>query len=139
MDELLDLPESSKVVSNTSVCDYQIRIAYQIPINVSYNGVDVEALSRTFEDSLIYTNWNTFKDLTASDPGKLIKELKVGLDRRDTFETIKTTIFTLLKQSEVKAEFALDLIYSIDPDKIEIPQYIGDGLKWLENILCTEG
>lgn len=139
LDELLDLPESSKVISNTSVCDYQIRIAYQTPIKVTYKGTEVEALSRTFEDSLIYTNWNTFKDLTASDPGRLITELKAGLDKEDSFETIKTAIFDQLKQSEVKAEFALDLIYSIDPDKIEIPKYISDGLKWLEDVLCTEG
>lgn len=139
LDELLDLPESSKVVSNTSVCDYQIRIAYQTPIKVTYMGTEVEALSRTFEDSLIYTNWNTFKDLTASDPGRLITELKAGLDKEDSFETIKTAIFDQLKQSEVKAEFALDLIYSIDPGKIEIPKYISDGLKWLEDVLCTEG
>ena len=139
LDELLDLPENNKVLSQKSVCDYQIRIAYQIPIKVSYNGADIEALSRTFEDSLIYTNWNTFKDLTATDPGQLLKILKERLDRGDSFDDIKTAIFDQLEQSQVKAEFALDLIYSIDPDEIEIPRYIDEGLKWLENILCTEG
>lgn len=132
------MPESSKVVSRKSVCDYQIRIAYQIPIDISHNGSKIEALSRTFEDSLIYTNWNTLKDLKASDPGQLIKKLQEGLDKQDSFETIKTTIFNELKKSEVKAEFALDLIYSIDPNKIVIPKYIDEGLKWLETILCTE-
>ena len=138
LDELLDLPERDKVVFMKSVCDYQIRIAYQLPIDISYNGAKIEALSRTFEDSLIYTNWDTLKDHKASDPGQLIKKLKEGLDKKDSFDTIKSTIFNELQKTEVKADFALDLIYSIDPDEIEIPKYIDEGLKWLENILCAE-
>ena len=134
----MDLPESNKVIFKKSVCDYQIRIAYQIPIDISYNGIEIEALSRTFEDSLIYTNWSTFKDHYVSEPGLLIKKLKEGFEKKDSFDTIKTTIFNELKKSEVKAEFALDLIYSIDPDEIVIPKYIDEGLKWLENILCAE-
>lgn len=138
LDELLDLSESQKVVFKKSVCDYQIRIAYQVPIDVSYNGVEIEALSRTFEDSLIYTNWNIFKDHDIPEPGLLLKKLKEGFDKKDSFEVIKSTIFNELEKSEVKAEFALDLIYSIDPDEIAIPKYIDEGLKWLENILCAE-
>ena len=138
LDELLDLPESNKIVFMKSVCDYQIRIAYQLPIDIFYNGAKIEALSRTFEDSLIYTNWDTFKDHNVFEPGQLIKKLKEGLDRKDSFEAIKSTIFNELKKSEVKAEFALDLIYSMDPDEIVIPKYIDEGLKWLENILCAE-
>lgn len=137
-DELLDLPESSKVASMTSICDYQIRIAYQTPIQIQYGGVAIEALSCTFEDSPIHTNWDVFKELKASDPGQLIKKLKEGLDNNESFETMKTAIFNELKKTEVKAEFALDLIYSIDPDKIMVPKYISEGLKWLEYTLCTE-
>lgn len=138
LDELLDLRESGKIISRKSVCDYQIRVAYQMPINISYNETEIEALSRTFEDSLIYTNWGTINDLEASEPGQLIKKLKEGLNSKDSFETLKTTIFDELKKSEVKAAFALDLIYSIDPEKIVVPQYIDEGLKWLESVLCAE-
>ncbi|MFR2559866.1 MAG: hypothetical protein ACLS8S_02305 [Oscillospiraceae bacterium] len=96
-------------------------------------------MSRTFEDSLIYSNWDTFKGMSVSDPGQLIKKLKEGLDNEDSFETIKSKIFESLKQSDVKAEFALDLIYSIDPNMMVVPQYIDKGLKWLEDLLCEEG
>lgn len=137
-DDLIDLPDSSKVFAMQSICPYQIRIAYQTPVKISYQNNEIEALSRTFEDSLIYSNWDTFKGMFASDSGQLIKELKEGLDNNDSFETIKSKIFESLKQSDIKAEFALDLIYSIDPDIITVPQYIDEGLKWLEGLLCKE-
>ena len=38
-----------------------------------------------------------------------------------------------------KAEFALDLIYLIDPKKIVVPNYIDDGLNWLESQLSSKG
>ena len=122
-----------------SVCDYQIRIAYQGPIEIDYRGNHIEALPRTFEDSLIYTNWNLFSELSTSEPGQLLKRLKEEIDKGEDFDKIKTAIFEELKKSDVKAEFALDLIYSIAPDTLLIPQYITEGLKWMESILCTEG
>ena len=138
IDVLIDLPDSSKVFSKQSICHYQIRIAYQTPIKICYQNKKIEALSRTFEDSLIYSNWHTFEGMQVSDPGQLIMKLKEGLDNKDSFETIKSKIFESLKQSDVKAEFVLDLIYSIDPDMMVVPQYIDEGLKWLADLLCEE-
>lgn len=34
-----------------------------------------------------------------------------------------------------KAEFALDLLYFPNFDDIQVPDYISEGLKWLEGIL----
>ena len=138
LDDLLDLPDDDKVVTKKSVCDYQIRVAYQIPIKVTHLDVEVEALARTFEDSLIYTNWDVLSKLNATDPGQLLKKLKDGFDTKKSFDFLKTTIFNELKKSEVKAEFALDLIFSIAPEEIVVPQYINKGLTWLESVLCTE-
>lgn len=138
LDDLFDLSDDDKVVTKKSVCDYQIRIAYQIPIKVTHLGVEVEALARTFEDSLIYTNWDVLSKLNATDPGQLLKKLKDGFEAKKSFDSLKTTIFNELKKSEVKAEFALDLIFSISPEEITVPQYINKGLTWLEAVLCTE-
>jgi len=138
LDDLLELSDDNKVVTKKSVCDYQIRVAYQIPIKVTHLDVEVEALSRTFEDSLIYTNWDVLSKLNATDPGQLLKKLKDGFDAKKSFDFLKTTIFNELKKSEVKAEFALDLIFSIAPEEIAVPQYINKGLTWLESVLCTE-
>ena len=138
LDDLLDLSDDDKVVTKKSVCDYQIRVAYQIPIKVTHLDVEVEALARTFEDSLIYTNWDVLSKLNATDPGQLLKKLKDGFDTKKSFDFLKTTIFNELKKSEVKAEFALDLIFSIAPEEIAVPQYINKGLTWLESVLCME-
>ena len=138
LDDLLDLPDDDKAVTKKSVCDYQIRVAYQIPIKVIHLGVEVEALARTFEDSLIYTNWDVLSKLDAIAPGQLLKKLKDEFDAKKSFDSMKTTIFCELKKSEVKAEFALDLIFSIAPEEIAVPQYIDKGLIWLESVLCTE-
>lgn len=138
LDDLLDLSDDEKVVTKKSVCDYQIRVAYQIPIKVTHLGVEVEALARTFEDSLIYTNWDVLSSLKATDPGQLLKKLKDGFEAKKSFDSLKTTIFNELKKSEVKAEFALDLIFSIAPEEIAVPQYIDKGLTWLESVLCME-
>lgn len=123
----------------TGVCQYPIRIAYQLPININYSGKTIEALSRTFEDSLIYSNMSIFDGVDTADAGYLIKVLVEKTNKKETFETIKTAIFEELKKSDVKAEFALDLIYLVDPKEIAVPQYIEEGLRWLENVLCTEG
>lgn len=138
LDDLLDLSDDDKVVTRNSVCNYQIRVAYQIPIKVTHLDIEVEALARTFEDSLIYTNWDVLSKLNATDPGQLLKKIKDGFDAKKSFDSLKTTIFNELKKSEVKAEFALDLIFSIAPEEIAVPQYINKGLTWLESVLCTE-
>lgn len=138
-DELIDLPDTEKVFSFNSAYPYKIRIAYQTPIQLSYQQEQIEALSRTFEDSLIYTNWEIFKNMPDSESaGQLVKQLKKSLDDEIPFTKIKTEIFKSLKKSDVKAEFALDLIFSVDPDDIVVPKYIDDGLKWLESVLCGE-
>ena len=122
----------------TGVCEYPLRIAYQLPININYGGKTVEALSRTFEDSLIYSNMSIFDGLDTAEAGNLIKVFVEKTNKKETFEAIKTTIFEELKKADIKAEFALDLIYLVDPKEIVVPQYIDEGLRWLENVLCTE-
>ena len=74
----------------------------------------------------------------ATDPGKLLKKIKYCIDNNDSFDSVKSTIFIELGKSDVKAEFALDLIYLFDPDEVSIPNYINEGLKWLQQILCVE-
>lgn len=137
-DKLIELPEDQKIVEMQSICPYKIRVAYQIPIKISYQGKEIEALPRTFEDSLIYSNWDTFTKMDDSDSGQLIKVLKEGLVNKEPFDVIKDRIFEKLNQSDTKAEFALDLIYSFDPHSINVPDYIDKGLEWLKEQLSTE-
>ena len=41
-------------------------------------------------------------------------------------------------KSVKKADFALDIIYKKDPDKITTPEYIAEGLAWLESELSLK-
>ena len=41
-------------------------------------------------------------------------------------------------KSDQKAEFALDLIYAVDPNQLIVPAYIDEGLEWLQSYLDPE-
>ena len=75
LDKLLDLPEAQKVIPRETPYRYSIRVAYQTPIMINYAGEEKEAIANTFEDCLVYTNYQTFKDLSTDDTGSLIKNV----------------------------------------------------------------
>ena len=137
-DKLLNISDSKKIITRKAICNYQIRIAYQTPLEIILNGQKQEALSRTFEDCFIYTNLDAIRDATVSDVGSLFEKVQNALKSNITYSELSKLIFDELGKSNVKAEFALDLIYSIDPEMYVIPGYIKDGLDWLQGVLCQE-
>lgn len=137
-DTLLDIPYKDKVVNINTPYDYSMRIAYQIPIKINFNGANnQEVLSSTFEDSFVYSNLGTFKDLDDPNAGTLMKKFHNVIKESTSLEELQTNVYTTLRevQSDKKAEFALDLIYTFDPANLTIPNYIAEGLKWLEDFL----
>ena len=141
LDKLLDLPDNKKEISKETPYPYSIRIAYQTPVTVKFDGKDKEALASTFEDCLVYTNYQTFKDLSIDDAGSLVKKVSEKINSSSTFDDFLNGIYETLRngKSEQKAEFALDLIYAIDPGDLVVPAYIDGGLKWLQSCLEPEG
>lgn len=137
-DELLTLSEKDKVVEKSSVCKYKIRVAYQTPIQIELNNNFYEALSRTFEDSFIYENLKNIKAIGIMDAGTLLTDIHDLLNNQTTYEDLRNLIYKKLDVSRVKAEFALDLIYTMDPNEYNIPTYIKEGLIWLQNELSLE-
>lgn len=138
LDKLLDIPVDGKVFEHKTPYTYFIRIAYQTPIFVDFNGASgIEALSRTFEDCLIYSNLSLFKEENGDG---IIKKVHEIINKSKTFEELHKAVYEELRgsQSDRKAEFALDLIYSFDPDQIVIPPYIAEGLDWLQRKLKAE-
>lgn len=146
LDKLLDLATDKKAFEYETPYKYSIRIAYQTPISIEFNGENgIEAISRTFEDCIIYTNLSLFmrksdneKD-TDMDTG-FVQKAKDVIACSKTFEELHEKLYNELRnsQSDIKAEFALDLIYSFDPDKLIMPPYIEEGLDWLQLQLKTE-
>lgn len=140
LDKLLDLPEAQKVIPRETPYRYSIRVAYQTPIMINYAGEEKEAIASTFEDCLVYTNYQTFKDLSTDDTGSLIKNVNDVIKSSSTFDEFSIGVYETLRsgKSEQKAEFALDLIYVIDPSDLIVPDYIDRGLKWLQSCLEPE-
>jgi predicted ATP-dependent endonuclease of OLD family len=142
LDKLLEIPKADKEFTEESPYKYSVRIAYQTPITVNFNGADVEALSSTFEDCLVYTNFELFKDTKTTDMGSLVKRIHDAINSASSsFEDLHVKIYKILRngKSDQKAEFALDVIYDIDPNDIIVPAYIAEGLEWLQTLLHPEG
>lgn len=137
LDELLKLTTDQKVFKRNNPFEYFIRIAYQTPVTISYKDSAVEALSSTFEDCLVYTNYNLFENLQEEGVGSLMKKVNCLIKESSTFNELHESIYETLRngKSNQKAEFALDLIYTFDPSQLTIPLYIKEGLEWLQTLL----
>ncbi|MCM1220852.1 MAG: AAA family ATPase [Lachnospiraceae bacterium] len=141
LDKLLDLPYAQKEIPKETPYKYSIRVAYQTPVTIKYEEEDKEALASTFEDCLVYTNYQTFKNLSTDDAGSLVKKVSDIIGASTTFDAFLDGKYETLRngKSDQKAEFALDLIYAIDPKDLVIPAYIDEGLTWLQSRLEPEG
>ena len=125
LDELFDLTDKQKQSENGLV-----RVAYQCPIALSNNEDEFEgeAVPYTFEDSLAWTNREMFLEIEGSKG--LLKKLQEAL-KQEIIENAENHMFKALKRGK-KAEMALELLYLSEPNKLEPPRYIADGLKWLQ-------
>ncbi|MGN1154867.1 MAG: hypothetical protein ACI4TK_01680, partial [Agathobacter sp.] len=125
---------------NTSV-----RVAYQTPVKVKFADTsEHEFIPTTFEDALIYENYQLFKKLKGLGNIKRIRNiLKNEDEERIRKEVYKLIYGTVTKNGQRKkglldkAEFALELLFSKDPKAIEPPHYIEEALKWLQDILVA--
>lgn len=141
LDKLLDLSQEKKEIKYKTPFDYVIRIAYQTPIKINLDDSEQEFIPSTFEDSLIYTNWKLFKQIKTDGLGKVLKLVNSELNSSKTPIEICNDVYETLHnktQSAEKAEFALDVIYAIDPEELKVPQYIAEGLEWMQKYLGKE-
>jgi predicted ATP-dependent endonuclease of OLD family len=149
LDELMSLQDSDKMSS-----DGFIRVAFPFQLSVpSPDGTKTEdVIPYTFEDALALNNIDSFKNLckigqTYKATG-LMKKIQDALTK-PTLKEVSIDIFNALLESPKKAEMACDLIFLVEPDDIKPPQYIEEGLDWLQKklnelnreqpILPTEG
>lgn len=138
IDILLDKANESKVILTDKEFNSSIRISYQNPIEIVYNGEKQECLTSTFEDSIIYSNLDIFTGI--KDTELYLNKISNIINSATGFDDMHQKIYDRIRNSSFKkAEFALDLLYEIDPEKIVVPQYIDEGLKWLESQLSAKG
>lgn len=126
IDELLDLKNEEKVFKYTS--GFAVRAAYQTPIQIEFKTVKSEALAYTFEDAIFYQNIEFFAGRQANGlAGKFSRCVTDAADVKDLIVQVRNAI----REGGNKAEFALELLYSDDIDKLQVPGYITCGLSWL--------
>ncbi|MDO9528797.1 MAG: AAA family ATPase [Syntrophales bacterium] len=104
-------------------------VAFQKPTPVLGYDPNKPMLGRTFEETFTYQNMQIFRD----------NEISFGIDLPDDqdFEKGYTAVFEATKSSSFKkAEFALN-IASLTTAWVT-PQYIADGLRWLEDKTCAK-
>ena len=90
------------------------------------------ACPRTFEDALALQNIDFFRN---ADGLGLVKKIKDAVAINKDISELHEAILKALDNAS-KAEFALDILfYPADPALIEVPEYIHNGLAWLEDKL----
>ena len=133
--ELLAASADEKTEVNKEV-NFSVRSAYQTSISVILDETvgKIEIYPNTFEDALVYTNIDIFKNLKGYG---LIGKFREALTNCKASDELRTAILSALKNGS-KAEFALDLLFHKDPMDITIPSYIDEGLRWLEEQITRD-
>jgi hypothetical protein len=129
LDEALDATDKEKVKD-----DY-VRAAYQTDITLEYEGSNETSIPYTFEDALVLSNLKLFKARTG-DTG-LIKKMAEGVNKPSISEACEALYEALSKNSK-KAEMALELLYTTEPNQLTPPKYIADGLDWVQEQLKSK-
>ena len=129
VDILMNLDEKDKALVYPN--GYAVRSAYQTSAKLKIGTNYVDVYANTFEDALFYRNFDFFK-------GR--KGTGLASKFRDIADTVKdaddlTAKVILAIGNGDKAEFALDLLFSDDLEKLSVPDYIEHGLLWLKEQL----
>jgi hypothetical protein len=133
LDALLDKPEAEKAKAYNDE-KFTLRVAYQCPIEVTFQGVAVEALAYTLEDAIVVANLDLFAAMAGNG---LIKKFRAAIADSGDFDALSAALNEALKGGN-KAEFALDLLEIEKPADLKPPKYIREGLLWLADQLANK-
>jgi hypothetical protein len=110
---------------------YAVRAAYQTSAKLKIGTADADVHANTFEDALFYQNFDFFKGRSAT--GLAGKFQKIADDAKDPGD-LALRVAAAIDDGD-KAEFALELLFSVDVEKLSVPDYIRHGLLWLKEQL----
>ena len=125
IDVLMTLEEKEKAIAHPN--GYVVRSAYQTGEKLKLGAVDVEIYANTFEDALFYRNFDFFKGRKAAG---LAGAFQAIADASQDGNQLTADVAKAIKDGD-KAEFALELLFSEDVEKLQVPAYIEHGLLWL--------
>ena len=125
--------EDDRTQQPTVQSQAHIRVCYQTPVNVSWNGASEELTGRTLEEAFVYENLTWCQHTDRQD-------LKLRIARSETFDLNELTerLHKRIKGSSFKkTDFALALL--MQPENTwTVPAYIREGLSWLENAVVPD-
>lgn len=132
--ELDDLLKLSSVEKEIAI--YPIKVAYQIPLKINNEKKDIEVFPYTFEDSLVMENRLIFEKILKGSG--LLAKMVAASKTADIEKSAKEMYEAITEKGAKKAEFALELLYFQEPDDLLTPEYIKEGLDWLEVKLISK-
>lgn len=132
VDDLMALNGAERTVDN-------VRIAFQTTISVKWNKeneVYTDICPYTFEDALIFTNLELFRQNGLKKMGTITTIANL-LKKSCSAEDLQKLIFDKLesKSGFKKADFAISLLYKDDFNDLIAPTYIQEGLEWMKKCL----
>lgn len=130
--EKTNLDEALNASWEDKIKDGFVRVAYQNTITLKHSGNPIAAIPYTFEDALALSNVELFKNKT--DSTGLIKKIAKALHKSDISEVCED-LFEALGKNSKKAEMALELLFTTEPNELLPPQYIAEGLEWMQEKL----
>lgn len=126
--ELLAATIEQRIQPREAANDALVRVTYQTPVDVSWRGATEVRTGRTLEEAFALQNLAWCQDADRKDLGLRIRgcnRLDVGGISQSLYRKVKSTSFR-------KTDFALALLAQ-DPDGWIVPNYIAEGLRWLED------
>lgn len=130
--ELLNAAEAEKLHEKDGGSGFKVRVAYQVPTDVKWNGVTANLCGRTLEESFGLENAEWCQDAAQRHVGLKLRgnpatpgELASGLHKRVNGKSFD------------KTKFALGVLTE-SPKNWTVPLYIKEGLLWLESVIRIE-
>lgn len=130
LDELMSLTSKEKEHDK-----FPIKIAFQAGVTIKDGTTSSVVYPYTFEDCLVAENKELFG--TLKNTKGLLNTMVKAATETDIKMFAKQTYDAIRADGARKAEFALQLLYLDELEKLKTPGYISEGLGWLENELET--
>ncbi len=130
--ELLATTDSEKLHEAEDGNSFKVRVTYQVPTNVTWNGATASLCGRTLEESFGLENAVWCQDAAQRHVGLKLRrnpatpgDLASGLHKRVSGKSFDKTKFSLGVLTELPANW-------------NVPLYIKTGLHWLESVVSLE-
>ncbi len=127
VDALWAASADDKTQARANDNDALVRVAYQCRTDVTWGGVTLSLAGRTLEEAFALQNLEWCQHLDRKP-----LQLRIAKnDEKDLVELVRRIHKRVQAKSFSKTDFALALLAQ-NPETWSVPEYIADGLRWLE-------